>query len=403
MKRIKSVFCILSIVILCISCASGVRTLHNEEYSDLSYLKEYFGSGFEDKDTVYTLKDFKDQLSVVVPEYNGEGTNVIECAVNAAGYSELVSTYTSSKIKERNLWYYAKPLKNVRTDYFYTFLDTGLGNIEMAKDDKITADEANNILVNVANAKGYGRRYIGFSTDPDILNTVRTFYNGFALFSDETLSSIGKTLLEKEYITGYNLKNYNYEPRFLSDYTIVYSHDDIDHLIQLIALMKSEGIICRIQIEPKVSVYQYLLDWGPIPEPSDHYRVVKDGDMYLVNAIEFDASFEFSKKQDKEYFNSLINKNAKKSSDNPEMNGLIKGSWWQPLYTSRTVMNTGDFVAIVNNTLSNDKYSLNTFTVRNSPVDFSAFTQSDDTLTAQRTPLVVNRAFYNYLTKTSSE
>ena len=87
MKRIKSVFCILSIVILCISCASGVRTLHNEEYSDLSYLKEYFGSGFEDKDTVYTLKDFKDQLSVVVPEYNGEGTNVIECAVNAAGYS----------------------------------------------------------------------------------------------------------------------------------------------------------------------------------------------------------------------------------------------------------------------------------------------------------------------------
>ena len=85
------------------------------------------------------------------------------------------------------------------------------------------------------------------------------------------------------------------------------------------------------------------------------------------------------------------------------MKGLIKGSWWQPLYTSRTVMNTGDFVAIVNNTLSNDKYSLNTFTVRNSPVDFSEFTQSDDTLTAQRTPLVVNRAFYNYLIGTSYE
>ena len=123
--------------------------------------------------------------------------------------------------------------------------------------------------------------------------------------------------------------------------------------------------------------------------------------MYLVNAIEFDASFEFSKKQDKEYFNSLINKNAKKSSDNPEMKGLIKGSWWQPLYTSRTVMKTGDFVAIVNNTLSNDKYSLNTFTVKNSPIDFSEFTQSDNTLTAQRTPLVVNRAFYNYLTGAS--
>ena len=403
MKRIKHAFCIVSVIFLCISCASGVRNLHSEEYSAGAYLKEYFGSGFIDKNANYTLKDFKEQLSVVVPEYNGEGTNVIECAVNAAGYSELVSTYTPAKIKSRKLWYYAEPLKNVRTDYFYTFLDTGLGNIEMAKDGKITADEANAILVNVANAKGYGRRYIGFSDDGDILDSVRTFYNGFTLFGDEKLSLIGKTLLEKGTVTGYNLKCDNYEPRFLSEYTLVYSHDNIDHLIQLIALLKSEGIICRIQIEPKVSVYQYLLDWGPIPEPSDHYRVVKDGDMYLVNAIEFDASFEFSKKDDKEYFNTLVNKNAKKSSDNPDMKGLIKGSWWQPLYTSKTPMKGGDFVPIVNNTIRNDKYSLNTFTVADSPVDFSTFIADNNDLFEQKTPLVVNRAFYNYLTDTSFE
>lgn len=401
MKRIKNTIFLITIILLCASCASGVRNLHNEEYSSSAYLKEYFGIGFENKNDAFVLKDFKEQLSIIVPEYKGEGNNIIECAVNAAGFSELVSTYTKDKIKSRKLWYYAEPLKNVGNDYFYTFLDTGLGNIEMAKDDKITADEANAILVNVANAKGYGRRYIGFSSDDDILDRVRTFYSAFSLFSDDTLSHVGKVLLENGTITGFNLKSADYEPRFLSDYTLTYSHDDIDHLVQLIALLKSEGITARIQLEPKVSVYQYLLDWGPIPEPSDHYRVVQDGDMYLVNAIEFDASFEFSKKQDKEYFDALVNKNAKKNSDNPELKGLIKGSWWQPLYTSKTVMASGDYVPIVNNTLHHDKYTLNTITTIDTPVDFRAFTSEDKSLIDERTPMVVDRAFYNYLTGVS--
>lgn len=401
MKRIKNTFFLIAVILLCASCASGVRNLHNEEYSSSAYLKEYFGTGFENKNDAFVLKDFKDQLSIIVPEYNGEGNNIIECAVNAAGYSELVSTYTKDKIKSRKLWYYAEPLKNVGNDYFYTFLDTGLGNIEMAKDGKITADEANAILVNVASAKGYGRRYIGFSDDADILDRVRTFYSAFSLFSDDTLSHVGKVLLENGTITGFNLKSADYEPRFLSDYTLTYSHDDIDHLVQLIALLKSEGITARIQLEPKVSVYQYLLDWGPIPEPSDHYRVVQDGDMYLVNAIEFDASFEFSKKQDKEYFDALVNKNAKKNSNNPELKGLIKGSWWQPLYTSKTVMASGDYVPIVNNTLHHDKYTLNTITTIDAPVDFRAFTSEDKSLVDERTPMVVDRAFYNYLTGVS--
>lgn len=396
-KTFRFISTILVLVALLVSCASGVNVNHGEEYTAYAYLNEYFGIGWKEKNDPFFLKDFKDALKAINPDYNNEGSNMVEAAIYAANYSELLGIYDAKKIKARKTWYYTESIKGIKDASLFAFLDSGLGNIEIFKDGKITADEANVILLNVAAALGKSRHYIGFTTDEDINIKMRDAFDSFVLFDDEKLNSIGAELVKNQIVTGYNLKSDIYNASFLNDYTITYGHDNIDHAIQLIALLNSEGIIARIQLEPKISIYQYLLEWGPIPEPSSRYRVEKESDdLYLVHAVEYDMKLEFSKKRDKDKFDALINKNAKKNSDNPELIGLIKGSWWQPLYTSSTSLK-GDYESIINNRLIHNGYSINSFTVASEMLDFSSITDEDDSMTSENIPLYVNKAFYNYL------
>ena len=396
-KTFRFISTILVLIALLVSCASGVNVNHGEEYTAYAYLNEYFGIGWKEKNDPFFLKDFKDALKAINPDYNNEGANMVEAAIYAANYSELLGIYDAKKIKARKTWYYTESIKGIKDASLFAFLDSGLGNIEIFKDGKITADEANVILLNVATALGKSRHYIGFTTDEDINIKMRDAFDSFVLFDDEKLNSIGAELVKNQIVTGYNLKSDIYNASFLNDYTITYGHDNIDHAIQLIALLNSEGIIARIQLEPKISIYQYLLEWGPIPEPSSRYRVEKESDdLYLVHAVEYDMKLEFSKKRDKDKFDAIINKNAKKNSDNPELIGLIKGSWWQPLYTSSTSLK-GDYESIINNRLIHNGYSINSFTVASEMLDFSSLTDEDDSMTSENIPLYVNKAFYNYL------
>ena len=396
-KRARFLAITLIIVTLISSCASGVQVNHGEEYTPYAYLNEYFSIGWKDKNDPFFLNDFKNSLRAINPEYDNEGSNIVEAALYASGYKELLGVYDAKKIKARKTWYYTDSIKGIKDASLFAFLDSGLGNIEIFKDGKISADEANLILLNVANALGKARHYIGFSNDEDINVKMRDAFNSFVIFEDEKLNEIGAELVKNQIVTGYNLKSDVYNASFLSDYTLTYGHDNIDHAIQLIALLNSEGIIARIQLEPKVSIYQYLLEWGPIPEPSARYRVEKESDdLYLVHAVEYDMQLEFSKKRDKERFDAVINKNAKKNSSNPELIGLIKGSWWQPLYTSKTPIK-GDYENIINNRLLHNGYSINSFTVATEMLDFSPITDYDESMTSESVPLYANKAFYNYL------
>lgn len=382
---------------LLFSCASGVKVNHNEEYTAYTYLNEYFDTGWKSKDDPFFLNDFKESLTKIVPSYNSEGSNILESAINAAGYKELIATYDYKKIKSRKSWYYTESIKGINDAILFTFLDTGLGNLDMLKDSRITADEANVILLNVATSTGRARNYIGFSDDEDIAEKLRSRFDSFVIFDDEELNEIGANMVKEQIVTGYNLKSDVYDASFLKDYTITYGHDNLDHALQLIALLNSEGITVRIQLEPKVSIYQYLLDWGPIPTPTPRYRVEKESDdLYLVHAIEYDMVLEFSKKRDKDRFDDIISKNAKKNSDNPELIGLIKGAWWQPLYTSKTEVK-GNYETIVNNRLMHNGYSINSFTPSDKHLDYSSITEEDEAFTSETIPLYVNKAFYNYL------
>ncbi len=112
-------------------------------------------------------------------------------------------------------------------------------------------------------------------------------------FSDNNLDEIGALAVQQKASTGYNLKKDSDRANFLSSYTIKYGHSDETHLKQLVVLLNSEDIDAKIQIEPKVSVYEYLLDWGPVPEPSPFYSVLQfSDDLYLAYAVEYDVKFE---------------------------------------------------------------------------------------------------------------
>lgn len=67
-------------------------------------------------------------------------------------------------------------------------------------------------------------------------------------------------------------------------------------------------------------------------------------DLYLVYAVEYDMQLEFDNTEDMLRFDSIIKEYAKKNEGNEEAEGLIYGSWWQPLYsTARTDMPAEDY------------------------------------------------------------
>ena len=152
-------------------------------------------------------------------------------------------------------------------------------------------------------------------------------------------------------------------------------------------------------MEPKISIYNYLLEWGPVPESTPTYEVVKDGDDYFVHAVEFDLAIEFKSKEDMDKFNAIVEEYAKKYEGNEEGEGLIYASWWQPLYsTTNSGMNKEEYLEIRDCVVKNGIYELHTFTtVEDIDKVKEEFAGNKDFEVNTRT-LYVNKAFYNYLT-----
>ncbi len=164
--------------------------------------------------------------------------------------------------------------------------------------------------------------------------------------------------------------------------------------------MRSEGLDAKVQLEPKISIYQYLLDWGPIPESTPTYEVKQFDDLYLVYAVEYDMMLEFHSAEDMRRFDDVIKAYAKKNEGNEEAVGLIYESWWQPLYsTTRKDMPAEDYEQIYDCVVKHGVYSIHPFTIP----------EKKDTVLEQLKALAgdleieaeeryCNTAFYNYLT-----
>lgn len=342
---------------------------------------------------------------IAAPEEALSPLSAVKAAVIAADYEELALSYPEEKVKERLAAYgITDAVDTGYGAYLAAALDASLvreaEGRRYAKGDVITEPEVTGLLMAVAAANGDARNYLGYSDDPQTASRLDNAWNSFLIFDNQELTELGKTAVEKGITTGYNLKTNAYDARFLPELTLQYGHDSIKHAHQLLALLNSENIVAKVQLEPKVSVYQYLLDWGPVPEPTPTYEVKQFGeDLYLVFAVEYDLMLEFDTEADMLNFDGVIEAYAKKYEGNEEAAGLIASSWWQPLYsTTKETMPEANYHLIYDCVVSNEGYSIHPFCL---PENLEQVTgQLQEIAPDQDIEPVArycNTAFYNYL------
>ena len=386
-----------------------VDTLPVDEKAS-EYLQAYFGispmKGTVSADTFNAAlaKIFGSDASKMT------GTSVaaaVKAAVENCGLKELALVYSDEKA--------AGSLTGVNTvpdgcaKYVAAALDASLASGTWNFSAALDGDTAAQLLMNAVNIAGKGRNYLGMASDPDMSQKLQSAWATFGNFDDPTLSQLGADLVIEGASTGYNLKYDGYNANFLPKYTLQYGHSDITHAVQLVALLNSEGIDAKVALEPKTSIYEYMVEWGDPTKaestPTYQLKPIEGTDRWLCYATEYDMKLEFNTVADKNAFDGIIAQYAKKWDTNTDENGkptvaLLYGAWWQPLYTSTVPMaDTENYTLIKDNVIHNGPYSIHPFsTVDGTEAIAKVVKEKAPDLSVDLVDLYVNKAFYNYLT-----
>ena len=401
-------------LVLTLALALGCTAFAEERAAE--YLNEYYGIAFDGE---VSADAFNEALAAL----GAEGVEVesltlsdaVVAAVKLADMENLALTYINDDAPDKA----AKVLadEEVTVDKAYAPYVACALDLDLVDDDAdfsaaVSARDAAELLYKAAEMAGKGRHYIGRVSDDDILTTLRSTLESFIIFDEETLTNLGTEIVLRGATTGYNLKYAGYDANFLEEYTLKYGHSDYTHAVQLIALLNSEDFDAYIQIEPKVSVYEYMLDWGDPGEPTPTYAVKQvTDDRYLCYAIEYDMMLEFETTEQKEAFHSLIETYAKKYDDSFDADGnltekLLTGAWWQPLYSSTTEMENEEFELLYDNIVydATGMYSIHPFSLPdNTEAIAEVVKEVAPELSVSLVPFQVNPAFYRYITGTDHQ
>lgn len=321
-------------------------------------------------------------------------------AIKAADLKELASTYpkekTEAALKKLNLS--AKSLNTSAAQELATAVDTGLlpsSLYQEVKGRNASAALSEALLINILSFKGQYKHYIGYTSDDQIFSKLTDAYHTSDLIQAPELQQVVESALKQNLVTGYNLKDARYDANFVDSLSLTYGHDNLKHAIQLIGLLRSEGLNAKVQLEPKTSAFIYLKEWGE-PVETDNYKVVQiENGNYIAYAKEYDIKFEFNSTADKARFQPIILQYAKKNSE--DQTGLIASSWWQPLYYSLTELN--EYEQITNNKMvgSGHYYAQSFSLIKDSAAIVEGFTKLDPNLTIKSHKLWVDKPFFNYL------
>ncbi len=310
---------------------------------------------------------------------------------------ELGYTYPADKVAATLTGWNAGDLAPERQEELAAAIDTGLLDTTCQGID-FTANTdpafANYLIYKTLVFTGNYKHFLGYTTDPDIYNKVYFTWNSFDQVLMPEFQIPANEMIKAGTITGYNVKRTNLAPGFDPELTIVYGHSNIAHAIQLIGLLRSEAMEAKVLLEPKTSAYLYLAEWGePSPSPEFQVEPLEDGN-YIAYAKEYDLAFEFDNQDDMLRFDAIIKAYAKKNEqDQP---GLLFGSWWQPLYSTRIPMD--DYIAVKNTVAYGPEVYIQSFsTVEAADALAAAFAAAypDDEIVSW--DLWVNQSFYNYL------
>ena len=167
-----------------------------------------------------------------------------------------------------------------------------------------------NLLALAVELSGKGRNFLGYSDDPDITQRIYNAWSNIPRYDNPELSDLGMQILLKGITSGYTLQYDAYEAQFLPELAMRYGQDDIKHAAQFVALLNSEDMVVKLQLLPKISVYEYLLEWVP-SRATPTYEVRPVEDRWFVYTLEYDLQMEFASREDMLRFNSIILEYAK--------------------------------------------------------------------------------------------
>lgn len=322
----------------------------------------------------------------------------VAIALRAADLKELASTYPAAKADNVLAKVQVKKgtLGVKASQEVAAAIDTGLLPASLGQGFKPNAPASDELiqtlLGQVLITKGLYKKYIGYTSDSDIYAKLSTAYETSDLIDAPKLQKLVNAGLEKELFTGYNIKDTRYDANFIDSLSLIYGHSDFKHAQQLIGLLRSEGIDAKVQFEPKTSAFLFLADWG---DPGPNVVQIANGN-YIAFAKEYDLAFEFATAADKAAFDGIIEKFAKKNV--ADQQGLIYGSWWQPLYYSNTEL--ANYEVITNNLISDpdSTYTVNPFSLNEDSAKVVAGLKAIDP-TAVITPFEfwVDKPFFRYL------
>ncbi len=380
------------------------QTEQNEKYLDLYFGMNNIPNEITGDFLVEALNKVSDN-ALEGYEIKDELTygQAIKLAVKAAHFEELSLGYSQEKIEGKNI---SEEINEEDRAYIACAVDTNLITQEALDyvQESITKEQAINLLMAVADANGKGRHYLGYTNEADIYGKILKAKEEAVLFENDKLQAIGEQAVMNGVTTGYNLLNKNYSANFIPELTLRYGHSTMIHALQLIGLLNSEGIVAKVQLEPKTSIFEYLPEWGEVPPATPDYRVeVVNDNLMLAQSLEYDLVFEFETVDDKIRFDTLINTYAKLDDENPEGEGMLLASWWQPLYVSSTEMEEG-YKVIYNNVITDGDYTLNPFCLEGDKEKVLEDLQAiDPSIEVEQIKIWCNDAFYRYLSGESHQ
>ncbi len=327
----------------------------------------------------------------------------VKLAIKGANFEELALGYNKEKVQSKGL---TADITEEDAPYVACGLDTGLISREALSNmnQTITKEQTINLLMAVAEANGKARNFLGYTNEADIYGKLVKATEEAVLFENKKLQTIGEQAVMNGVTTGYNLLNSQYSANFIPELTLRYGHSTTIHASQLIGLLNSEGIVAKVQLEPKTSIFEYLPEWGDVPPATPDYRVeVVNENLMLAHSLEYDLVFEFESMEDKIRFNNIVETYAKKNDDNPDGEGLLLASWWQPLYVSPVEMGEG-YKAIYNNVITDGNYTLNPFCLEEDKEEvLKGFEAIDKSVEVNQVKIWCNDAFYRYLSGESHQ
>ena len=227
--------------------------------------------------------------------------------------------------------------------------------------------------------------YLGFSDDPWIIERLIAQANQIEIPSPSPLQNWLDQQVVANRLTGYNLSRITHAPNFKPEYSLYYGHSDLRHLRQLMALLKRQSLVAKVQLVPKRSVFVYLPEWGE----SSHALDTQPNGVMLARAQEYNLHLAFFDQQERSQFLDLIQTFAKR--DTSGSTAVLDGSWWQPFIAAGAEA-TGFKQAYALEFISGD-LTATAITIDNA----IEFTTLPKPTSVSVQPVWLNPAFYRYL------